>query len=98
MTSASPLRNNMRLARLSAPARQKRHASIEGRTTNGHEWATNIFFHREKGEEGRGECVDTLQWASVKSREEGGEGRGECVDTLQWASVKSREKGEEGRR
>ena len=53
MTSASPLRNNMRLARLSAPARQKRHASIEGRTTNGHEWTTNIFFHREEGEEER---------------------------------------------
>ena len=34
---------------------------------------------REEGEEGRGECVVTLQWDSVKSREEGEEGRGECV-------------------
>ncbi len=52
---------------------------------------------REEGEEGRGECVVTLQWDSVKSREKGGEGRGECVVTLQWDSVKSREEGEEGR-
>ena len=37
--------------------------------------------------------MDTLQWATVKSREEGEEGRGECVDTLQWATVKSREEG-----
>ena len=48
-------------------------ASIEGRTTNGHEWTTNIFFHREEGEERRGECVDTLQWASKGGR------RGQCV-------------------
>ena len=35
------------------------------------------FQSREEGEEGRGECVDTLQWATVKSREKGGGRRGE---------------------
>ena len=61
-------------ARLSAPARQKpaRPLKEEPRMD------TNNFFYREEGEERRGQCVDTLQWASVRvgSREEGEERRG----------------------
>ena len=34
----------------------------------------------EKGGGRRGKCVDTLQWATVRSREKGGGRRGECVD------------------
>ena len=29
---------------------------------------STLLFSREKGEEGRGECVDTMQWASVMDR------------------------------
>ena len=51
------------MAHSSAPARRFRRASIEGKeplmNTNGHE-------SREEGEERRKQCVDTLQWASVK--------------------------------
>ena len=48
---------------------------------------------REEGEEGRGECVDTLQWATVKRREEGGgrrEKRGEWSAWMARSSAPAR--------
>ena len=51
---------------------------------------------REEGEEGRGECVDTLQWASVKSREERGEGSAWTLCSGRPSKVGRREKRREG--